>query len=300
MSAPMASKKESYGLEPEDESAPAQPTPRPDHPARQSNPLPVEPEEADAEHVAAPPPPARPSEAPPKPPERRGEASASIRALDVCPNCASPLSGPDAVVCLRCGFDLKSLKVIKTAKGTKEVVPEQDDEAAEAPPLVTPGAGDLWAPAAIAIASLLLLCFGYMAGWGGLFGGEDVPGFGQRAAGLAKMLARTAVWTGAGFGGLWILASMLSARLGDLKLGAVRILAIVSAVSLVAVIGFDSRALEWTLQLVLQAGAFVGLSMALFRLSARDAATLLGFTVMLVVVLALMAAMVLWAAPPLN
>jgi len=49
-------------------------------------------------------------------PEPPAESS-HIKGLDVCPNCASPLGGVDAVVCLRCGFDMKTLKVIKVETG---------------------------------------------------------------------------------------------------------------------------------------------------------------------------------------
>ncbi len=221
----------------------------------------------------------------------------SIRALDVCPNCGSPLGGIDAVVCLRCGFDLKTLKVIKVVTG-EAAAPEAEAEEEEEPELLTePGRGELWLPGSLAAGALGLLSVCYLAGWGGLFGAEETAGFGVRVAGLVKMATRTATWTLAGVGGLYVLAHMLTARLGDVKLAATRVLAIVGVVSLAALISIPSQALEWSVQLALQAGGFVGLSMAFFGLNVRDASTLLGVAFMSVVALVLISAAVLWAAP---
>lgn len=231
-------------------------------------------------------------------PEARPRSGA--RALDVCPNCASPLASADAVVCMRCGYDLKSLKVIKTATGGTAAPPPPEPATETTEPLCGPGAGDMWLPAVMAISSLLVLTFGYLSGWGGLFAGEDAVSFGERVAGLFKMAARTAVWTVAGSGALFVVANILKRPVGDLRLGVTRLLAIVCAVSLISVIDFGPPALELTLQLTLQAGGFVGLAIALSRLQPRDAATLLGITVMHVVVLALVAALIIWAAPPLS
>jgi len=74
----------------------------------------------------------------PKPPDL--EEPPAVAALDVCPNCASPLGGVDIIVCMRCGFDMKSLKVIKTdTKATAKPIEEE-----EQPILSEPGTGDYW------------------------------------------------------------------------------------------------------------------------------------------------------------
>ena len=107
--------------------------------------------EPDEEREAAPPSPADVPESLPPEPD-------SIRALDVCPNCGSPLGGVDVVVCLRCGYDMKAMKVIKTdTKGTAAEPQEQDSGV-----LVEAGLGDLWLPAAMAVAGLGLLGAGYL------------------------------------------------------------------------------------------------------------------------------------------
>ncbi len=223
----------------------------------------------------------------------------AIRALDVCPNCGSNLGSIDSVVCLRCGFDLKTLKVIKTATGkAAEKKEEAAEEEEEAEPLVSPGRGDLWLPGLVAAAAIGVLAVAYLAGWGGLFGPEATIGFGTRVAGLVKMATRTAVWTLAGMGGLIVLAHMLKTRLGDRRLAAVRMLAVVGAVSLATMINIPSQGLEWAVQLALQAAGFVAVSMGFFGLNVRDASTLLGVAVMAGVALLLVSSAVWWAAWP--
>ncbi|MHC4414404.1 MAG: hypothetical protein ACYS0G_03875 [Planctomycetota bacterium] len=231
-------------------------------------------------------------------PEALSEEPSSIKALDVCPNCGSPLGGVEAVVCLRCGFNLKTLEVVETATGEAAAAEEMDAESE--PPLSAPGAGDVWLPGIIAIASLLVLSIGYLAGWGGLFAGDEAVGVGGRLVGLLKMSVKTVVFTVSGLGALHILAHMLSSRLGDIKLAAVRMVGIVAAIGLLAFFQAGSVALEWTIEIILQAAAFVALAMALFRLSVRDAVTLLGVTVIAVVGLLLASAVVLWAVPPVG
>ncbi|MHC4101313.1 MAG: hypothetical protein ACYSW1_10610 [Planctomycetota bacterium] len=202
----------------------------------------------------------------PKPPDI--EEPPAVAALDVCPNCGSPLGGVDIVVCMRCGFDMKSLKVIETeTKGTAKPAAEE-----EQPVLSEPGTGDYWLPWAMAGAGLGLLAIGYLWGAGGLFAGEEAVGFGARAVGLLKMLVKTAA--------------------------AVRMLGITAAIGLLAFFNLKSAGAEWTVESVTQALAFLGLTMLLFRLSVRDAATLLGVTIIAVVLLLLVSAAVQWAIIP--
>jgi hypothetical protein len=204
----------------------------------------------------------------PKPPKI--EEPPAVAALDVCPNCGSPLGGVDIIVCMRCGFDMKALKVIET--DTKATVAAKSDEE-EQPVLSEPGTGDYWLPWAMTGAGLGLLAIGYLWGAGGLFGGEEAVGFGAKAVGL-------------------------KAQLGDAKLAAVRMLGIMAAIGLLAFFNLQSAAAEWTIESVTQALAYLGLTMVLFRLSARDAATLLGVTIVVVVLLLLVSAAVQWAVVP--
>ena len=219
-----------------------------------------------------------------------------IKALDVCPNCASPLGGVDAVVCLRCGFDMKTLKVLKVKTG-ETAIPDAD-EPEQAEPLCVPGAGGVGLPAAMAGVSLVLLALGYLFGARGLVAvpAEEAVGFGARVGGLIGMLVRTGGLALAGMGGLSVLAHMLDRRFGDLRLAAVRLLGIFAALGLLRFFNLESLALERTMEAIFQAVIFVGLASVLFRLGIRDAATLMGVTVFSVIILLLVSALVLWSA----
>ncbi len=138
----------SYGLDPQNEEEPV--------PAVTGAPAETPPEQTDTagNDKPAPDPPAEGSH---------------VKGLDVCPNCASPLGGVDAVVCLRCGFDMKTLKVIKVKTG--ETVAPEADEPEQAEPLCVPGVGGVGLPAVMAGVSLVLLAMGYLLGARGLVAG---------------------------------------------------------------------------------------------------------------------------------
>ncbi len=74
-----------------------------------------------------------------------------IQEADRCPNCGVPMPDPDAVVCLNCGYDQVSNKIIKPKVGTVEVE-EPDDPAAKF--FVKPGRLGWQAPT---IAGLVLI-----------------------------------------------------------------------------------------------------------------------------------------------
>ncbi len=266
----------SYGLDPVDEPEPP--------PAGTDTPAETLPEQTDTagDDQPAPDPPAKASH---------------VKGLDVCPNCASPLGGVDAVVCLRCGFDMKTLKVLKVETG--EVETPDADEPEQAEPLCVPGVGGVGLPAAMAGVSLVLLTLGYLFGARGLVDvtADETVGFGARVGGLIRMLVRTGGLVLAGMGGLSVLAHMLDRRFGDMRLAAVRLLGIFASLGVLTFFNLESFALEGTMEAIFQAVIFVGLAMVFFRLSVRDAATLMGVTVFSVIILLLVSALVLWSAP---
>jgi hypothetical protein len=237
---------------------------------------------------------AAPDATPPPPDPEIEPEPESIRALDVCPNCGSPLGGVDVVLCLRCGYDMKAMKVIKTDTKKTEEPPDED----ESDVLVEAGMGDFWLPAAMAVAGLGLVGAGYLWRSPALFGGEEAVSFGTGAIGLIKMLLKTAVFTAAGIGGLAALAHIAHKQLGDLRLAAARMLGIMAAVGLLAFINVKSDGFEWTLEFIGQAAAVLGLSMLLFRLAFRDAATFLLAALFAVLGVVLLSHIVLWAIIP--
>ncbi len=241
----------------------------------------------------------------------------SVRELDVCPNCGAPMRQSDSLVCLRCGFDLKTMRKLETvskrASGDdddSDAADEGDESAQEQPPLVEPGSGDLWLPGAMAAISGLILIIGYFAAVRGLYLGieatamhEGVPfavSAGARFIAVLKFIGFAAIWTACGVGALAFLASLLGVRLvadfSDMRLAVVRMANIILTAQLATFINLAQPWLEWLAEAVLQAGIFVGLSMAFFRLPPRDAGILALATLVLFIGLWVAAHAIVWVA----
>jgi hypothetical protein len=236
-----------------------------------------------------------------KPAEEKPSAEGSVRALDVCPNCGAPMRDTSTLVCLRCGFDLKRLEVIETKTG-ETTGDEEGEEKRE--PLVGPGPGDLWLPLTIAGIALAVLAIGCLAGMKGLFPTlkfaaleaeqafeVDVSG---RLIALVRMPALILLWTICGFGSLVAGAWMFSRPFGDVRLAATRMVAIVAAARVLAFIDLPAKIAEFPLEAIGKAIVFLLLTMWLFRLSVRDAATLLAMTIVSFAALYLVAHLVMW------
>jgi hypothetical protein len=208
-----------------------------------------------------------------------------------CPNCSAIMPDKDALVCLRCGFDMKSLYVQKTRVGKPVEIDEEeepdDEEVGTDKPICRSGGGDFWLPGIIGGISAALLIVGYLAGAMGLFpelrAAEQVaqPGFADRMLGLLRFIIIVSLMTGCGISGLWMLALALSRPLGDLALAAARIAAIVAVMRLVTFLNFGNhRQLELIVESVLHAALFVGLSIVAFTIKPRTALMLGGFALM--------------------
>ena len=222
-----------------------------------------------------------------------------VRALDVCPNCGSPMRGRDMLVCMRCGFDLKSLKVIETETGQTT----EEEEKEERQPLVQEAAGDPWLPAALAIAAAVVLLIGYLAGAAGLFpqlrsaleeGALFSASWDARWGGAARFPLLIALWAMCGFGALIAAAWLFGRPFGNIGLGALRMLAIVAVARCAGFLSFPWRLLEFTAEAIAAAAVFFILSMLLLRLKPRDAATVLVVTVVLFLALYIVARVVTW------
>lgn len=218
------------------------------------------------------------------------EGPPSVKSLNVCPNCGAPMTASDALVCLRCGFDLKTMKVVATTTGVAEVDPDAASETG-AKPLVQPVASDAWLPKAMAAVAGAILLAGYLAGMRGLFptaGLSDqktpsgtnevvvssryVISFQWRMGSIAQEAALIAIWTGCGILALFFLAKLMGAKLGDIKAAAWRMLGIVCVMRLATMLSLPWA--EWVIEAILQMAAFAGLSLVMFRLKPRDLPTL--------------------------
>lgn len=210
------------------------------------------------------------------PPASPDPRPASPRDLDVCGNCGAPMTGPDSLVCMRCGYDMKQMKVIEVETSHEEIDPDADADTDAAPPaLARAGRGDQWLPAAIAAGALVLMLIAHLAGLRGLFDvdPEATVSFGVRLAGCGKVLVFAALATASGIGGLVTLAAILGTSLGDVRLAVLRIAAIASAMQIVMVLNLSPAFIDWVTQALLASGIIVGLTMLLFSMTVRDAVT---------------------------
>jgi hypothetical protein len=224
-------------------------------------------------------------------------AESHIQSLDVCPNCGSPMPDAKTLVCLRCGFDMKRLEVIKTKTG-ETTIEDPKDKPEKAPPLCRAGRGDLWLPGVLAAIAVTLLLLGYLAGATSLFPratADPVP-MGMRFTGLLRSGLLILIWALCGIGGLTFLGRLLERPFGDLKLAAIRMIGITAVMRLMMYVHIGPPLVDWPLQAVLQAAVFYVLLLALFGLTVRDAATTLLATLISFVMLWIAALAVNWAA----
>ncbi|MHC4106720.1 MAG: zinc ribbon domain-containing protein [Planctomycetota bacterium] len=282
-----------YSLQPDDRDAAPDESPEPEPTAHDGSGPDVEgvPLERDEKDEA--PPPAGTKAAGPG-------AASSVRSLDVCPNCGANMAS-GVVVCLRCGYDLKSLKVLKTVSGGTVEAPEPE-EAEVQPPLCEAGRGDLWLPASVAVVCGLLLAIGYLMGADGLYAatgeaGERAaatPGLGTRLLALIQFVCLVVILAACGLGALGVLARLLERALGDLKLASVRIVGAVTAARLVTLVDIGVRSLEWVVEGLVQMVVFFLLATFLLRLKPRDGLVLTVATVVMFIAVWLGAWLVTW------
>lgn len=211
-------------------------------------------------------------------PESKAKAKSHVKGLDVCPNCGSTMRESDTLVCMRCGFDLKTLQVLKTTTGEVTIEELEEDEEVVKQPLCVPGRGDIKIPLIVLAANAVLITIGYLIGADGLFsfatdeGLSIKPDAAQRFAAWGFYLALLVLGTGCGLVGLFTVSKLNEVPFGDVKLASARMAAITATMWLVKFLslgyGFIENITEW----ILQGGIFVGLSMLLFKLIPRDAA----------------------------
>jgi hypothetical protein len=242
--------------------------------------------------------PARAAPLPVEPKETDQPAAGSVKDLDVCPNCGATMRGGNSLVCLRCGFDLKTMKQVRTVAGEATTT----EESPELQSLVKPAATDSWLPMAMFIVGGLILLVMHLAGSPAVFpaviskAGAGAPiGAAQRFTGILQLIILIAMWTGCGVAALALLAHLLGMKFGDGWAAAKRMLGVVTTVRVASIIYLPPLWLEWTVEAIIQAAAFAGLAMIMFRLKPRDVPTLLGAAVVLFLMLWLLANLIVWA-----
>ena len=202
----------------------------------------------------------------------------SVKALDVCPNCGATMRQGNLLVCLRCGFDLKTLRVLETKTGD-EIQEEEEEEEEPPEPLCRPGRGDLLVPGIVAGISVLLISIGYLAGADGLYDLKSEDGFpidpaaAQRFGQWGVYLATLVLGSLCGLAGVFVVSRLNETTFGDWRLGSLRIVAVVATMWLAKFVNLGGGFVELSAEWILHGGIFVGLSMFFFRLTPRDAAT---------------------------
>ena len=143
-----------------------------------------------------------------------------------------------------------------------------------------------------------VLLIAYLAGVPGLFPGRAVDeiNFGARIAGLVRFIVVSAMWSGCGLAALMFMTYLLGMKLGDLKLAAMRMLAIAAIMQAVTLIALPTPWVERLVEIIIQLATFAGLSIALFNLKPKEAPTLIGAAVVVYLLLWLGSAVVFWAA----
>lgn len=240
---------------------------------------------------------------------------AGVKELDVCPNCGASMRGGETLICLRCGFDLKTMQVVKTQTGEVAVTAAAaglgnagDGGTDERPILVQEQSWDTWLPMAMAGVGALVLLIGYLSGMMGLFpvieraaleaGVAPEAKLADRFLGLLRFITLSAMWTVCGVVALAFVSHLLGMRFvgnaAGLWTAFLRMLGIVVLMRVASMLNFPAPTLEWVVEAIIQGVVFLGLSMVLFRLKPRDLPTFGGSAVVLFLLLWVMSHAVVW------
>ncbi len=137
-------------------------------------------------------------------PSLTDEASA---AADRCPKCGAEMSSPDAVVCVKCGYDMRSNKPAKTEVGAAKDGDEGDEAPAEATIFIEEDHIGWKIPLVIGAAALVSAA---------TLAGVQAEGGWLRA--VVRVLLYGPLQIGLGVGAVAITARLLEERVGRLEL----------------------------------------------------------------------------------
>ncbi|RMH27813.1 MAG: hypothetical protein D6693_04705 [Planctomycetota bacterium] len=182
---------------------------------------------------------------------------------DVCPNCGAGMPDPEALVCMRCGFDQKQNRIIKTKVGVDEVA---DPAQAQ---FVRPGRLGFRAP--LIAGAVLAVSAATLSG---------VHADARPVLHAVATLLFAPVYAGIGVAAVMLTAALMEDRFGRLELAAARMLLAVGLADAAWHAG-QTMELHAALRFLIGAGAGAGLYFLavwwLFRLN-RAVAALVGVT----------------------
>ena len=232
--------------------------------------------------------------------------STTISDLDVCPSCGAALPGAEDVVCMRCGYDLRTLRPLET-KATVETE-SSSDKSPTGEPVVASDRMRVLLSGVLIAASWTGLLIGYMLGVQALMPGAELKQVGEgeamreiipagvRLVSVLKVLVLTGTWVVCATAGLAMFARLVERPFGELRAGLLHLVAIASTMQLVRYIGgIPARSVEWTLEIIAQIVIFFGFSLLLLKLSRRDVLTFALITVIVVLCLFFGSHVLAWA-----
>lgn len=206
-----------------------------------------------------------------------------VKSLDICPNCGKAMGKTRNLICLKCGFDLKTMKVIETKTGETTV---EDVEVEQKKPkrVSRKGRGDFWLPGTLAGLSTAILLIGYAIGAAGLFPDESVG----KIQGFFTEIGLIVIWTACGLGGVYSFARLQERPMGHWQLAVTRVAGIIFTMRLVTFLNV-TKILEMPLEAILQSAIATLTSIFFFRIKPRDAGMLIVIAILIFLILYLLA-----------
>ncbi|MCZ6836179.1 MAG: hypothetical protein O7G85_10430 [Planctomycetota bacterium] len=195
-----------------------------------------------------------------------------IDSLDICPNCGKTMEGVSKLLCVHCGYDIKSMHVIKIKRGEvteEELEAESKKDFIE--PLCRKGWGNFHTPAIMAGIALGVLFIGYAMRSTWLLDDEA----GNRFLAFVVSVLWLVPLIGCSFGALYTVAHLLERPLGRFKLAWARVAGIVCFAKLATFI--SSPFVEFVIEAIAQAGIAFGLSLLLFKVKPKESVLLVSF-----------------------
>lgn len=209
-------------------------------------------------------------------------------AEDDCPKCHAPLK-PDAVVCMKCGYDLLA-NTVRAPEVGEQIVPPSTAEDAAPGEFSTPGRGSA---KTVAIIGAVIALGAMIAA-----GVNSPPHFVPVSSRVILTLYETLLHTGTGVFAVFLAARLSEMRLGNVELAAARMLTAFATFQLFTHLGLDGPPLlVRTTLFLLGATAYWGLVMLLFKKSRVEALLVTLIHMILWIIVQLGSVLTAWSNP---
>ncbi len=230
------------------------------------------------------------------------------RSLDICPNCTADIDETMQMVCMKCGYNLRTMQVEKTVAGVDErnIDDELDEHGrVKKPPLSPPGRGGTALPLVIASGCAIALLAGLLAGHHGLFAAyvnaQDaepasvVVGWAARFTGMLRYLVNTATWAGVVLASLWLFARVMEQPLGIANLVLARAVGIACAMKIASLVPVTTQAIRFPLEIGGHFAILFVLAVALFKMSPKTAGFFTLMTIIVWMITYLASTLIVWS-----